>query len=391
MLNKILKLMIVLILSSVIFSCEDEEEDILLNIKIYREIKKYETDNNYIPGISVCVYSKSNDLNFSFSQGYSAIPTKEVNTINTPHILYSITKSFVASEIIKLVNEGKISLQDKLSDYIENLNEMYINSDATISELLCHRSGIGEYTENYRIFTSYPFTEVWDATKILDFVEIPSNDRDENGKYPFRYSSTNYILLSLIIEKVTGEKLNDVLKKDYIAPLNLSFKLLPQDEFDYSTISHPHVYPYTYMNLSGDGKTPIDITTVVPNAIKMISDFSFGAGGMIGCAEDTAKWGYNLLSENGDVDRRIRDEILNSVSSFDDVASQSEAYGYGVRKLFYNGYELIGSYGRGVGDENLMFYNKDKDVCIVIFSSSNTKADKTPNIDDLMYAIFDLF
>lgn len=77
------------------------------------------------------------------------------------------------------------------------------------------------------------------------------------------------------------------------------------------------------------------------------------------------------------------------VSANSDKSIEPVAYGYGIRKFFHGGFEFLGSYGRSIGAENLMFYNKDKDVCISILSSSNMKKDKTLNIDELMYEIFE--
>ena len=116
---------------------------------------------------------------------------------------------------------------------------------------------------------------------------------------------------------------------------------------------------------------------------------SWAAGGVVSNAENTVIWGYELLSENGKIDFSVRKNILDSVAQFSSGTSLSNAYGFGVRKIEHSGYELIGSYGRSFGCENLMFYNKEKDICIVILSSSNTKSDGNPNIDELLFSIFD--
>lgn len=110
---------------------------------------------------------------------------------------------------------------------------------------------------------------------------------------------------------------------------------------------------------------------------------------MVGTASLVTKWGYNLLSPNGSIDSDIRSVIISSLSGFTESDSPSIAYGIATRKLFHDGKDFIGSYGRSIGDENLMFYNPDKDVCITIMTSSNTGKDGSPNIGELMYAIYD--
>lgn len=362
--------------------------------QIENKIKDYINRWDYKPGISVSVFSPTLSLNYNFSDGMFSLDNSQRNTKETKHLLFSITKSFTASAVIKLVNEGKLSYDDRVSDYFIGLNEIYINMDATISELLSHRSGMFDYTDNALLFYNNPFIngEEWLPMRILDYIEIPAASRDSDiGKYLFNYSSANYILLGLIVEKVTGKPLSEYIKENFLVPYSFDLLLTPQDAIDYSLIAHPHVYPHTApLNLIGDGKTPIDATTVIDNIVELSAKCSWAAGGMTGTAAQIARWGYELLSERGGIDANIRNSILDSVAEFDASIREAEAYGYGIRKLFHNGYELIGSYGRSIGDENLMFYNKDKDLCICILTNSNTMVDGNPNIDDLMYAIFDI-
>ncbi len=354
--------------------------------KIEQVICNYVKKWDYKPAISVSVFSKSQKLNYNYANGYSSISCKTKNEIQTPHFVYSITKSFVATAILKLKNEGKLSLEDSISKYIQNINTIYINSNATIKDLLSHRSGISDYTENPALIYNNPFSKSndWNAQTILSFVEKPS---ESSGN--FLYSSTNYILLGMIIEKITNEKVNIYLNKKISSPMNISVLLYPEDEVDLTKVSHPHCYPNTFMEFSGDGKTPIDIADIIPNVLELLGKCGWTAGGIVSTAKEISKWGYNLLSFNGTIEKELREEIINSVSLFTDKNTEQIAYGYGIRKLFYKDYEFLGSYGRSIGDENLMFYNKDKDVCIVILTSSNMKKDKTPNIDSLMYEIFE--
>lgn len=375
----------------VFVSCNTDVES--TDRKIDIAINNYVSKWDYKPGLCVAVYSPTLNLSYDFADGYFSLDSKEKITMFTPHILYSITKSFTASCIIKLINEGKLSYNDRVSDYLADLNQVYINTDATITELLSHRSGIYDYTDNAKLFYNNPFSNKgeWDPKKILNYLETPAMVRDKStGKYSFKYSSANYILLGMIVEKITQKTLNEYMKENFLYPLDLSLSLLPEDVFDFSKLSHPHIYPNTSpLHLVGDGTTPIDVTTVIKDVIELSAKCSWAAGGIVGSANDTAKWGYELLSQRGKIDKKIRNTILDSVSEFDTVSREAEAYGYGIRKLFYNNKEFLGSYGRSVGDENLMFYNKDKDVCICILTNSNTRSDGNPNIDELMYAIYD--
>lgn len=369
------------------FSCKnvtDVEQDTYSIIEAC--VEKYISKWNYKPALEVAVYGKEGALNYYYRGGYFSIANNLKVNEDSLFILYSITKSMTASAVIDLVNNGKLSLSDTVEDFFQDLNPIYINNDATIEELLTHRSGIQDYTENSALIYDNPFSKYdsWEPLVILDYIDTPADSRGT-----FIYSSANYLLLGVIIEKVTGVSLCDYLQEKLFQQCNINMQLYPQEGININYIVKPHVYPNTFMGLSGDGKTPIDLSTLIKNINELSIKCSWAAGGAVSNAENTVIWGYELLSEKGKIDFSIREKILNSVSQFSCETSLSNAYGFGVRKIEHSGYALIGSYGRSFGCENLMFYNKDKDICIVILSSSNTKSDGNPNIDELMYSIFD--
>jgi CubicO group peptidase (beta-lactamase class C family) len=143
--------------------------------RIENQVAEYIGKWDYKPGISVSVYSPAKDLNVNLAYGKASLMDKTDNTLSTPHFIYSISKSFTAASIIKLSNEGKLSLNDKLSKYVDEVDEIYINTDATIDELLCHRSGIYDYTNNAGMFYNNPFSNEgeWTPEKILTLLKTP--------------------------------------------------------------------------------------------------------------------------------------------------------------------------------------------------------------------------
>ena len=83
----------------------------------------------------------------------------------------------------------------------------------------------------------------------------------------------------------------------------------------------------------------------------------------------------------------IRQTMYQSIEKIDET---SEYYGYGVRKLFDNGddgIEVVGSYGRGVGSDNLMFYDSEYDICIAILTGCNKNKNGTPDIEKLLFDV----
>ena len=331
-------------------------------------IKKY----NIQTALSISV--KNEKISFYKNYGLSSLSMKSICDSETLHYIYSITKTFTSALTLTLCENNILKLEETIEYHLpelftenyagsKNLNP-YINKDATIEQLLNHTSGIYDFAKNSKLYnTKNPiFTEPWNPELILDYIEHPT---EKIGTY--LYSSTNYVILGLIIQKATGKKLNNLLNEYFYEPLELSdIFLTPQDELDYYSVAHPHVYPNTDFNLTGDGATPIDLTNIITPLLYLLGKASWTSGGIISNANTISKWGYELYSNNGNaISQNTRNQLYNSI--IDINADKSDVYGYGIRKLFYNGFEFVGSYGRSIGSENLLFYNKtyDTSFCIV--------------------------
>ncbi len=344
---------------------------------VYNFIDKYGIET----AVSVAVYNP--DTSFQLHEGRTSLSKAGgANTETTLHYLYSISKTFVSAAALSQVKAKTITLDSKLSEILPDLSSSFLNEDATLKELLTHRSGIYDYVDNPLLYAQNPFREnAWDPELLFDFIRTPSG---ESGL--FSYSTTNFLLVGMMLENVAGKALNTLLAETFLTPLSLqNLYLLPQDTVNESLISHPHVYPYTALSLVGDGETPIDTTTIIPDAIELLGKSSWAGGGMVGNAWETALWGYHLYSlKSTSIDADVKSQIANSVADFE-KSDSNISYGYGVRKLFYEDTYFLGSYGRSVGSENLMFYNPDTDTCFVVLTSSNANKDGNPNIDELLF------
>lgn len=352
------------------------------NFDLTRKIYDFIEENNIKTAISVGI--KSPSFSYILNEGYSFVKKKEKNDKNTLHFTYSMTKSFTAMIVLYLAKHNYISLDEKISKYLDLTNYIFVNSDVKIRDLLMHTSGINDYLSNMALYYNNPFINAeWNPYILLNYIESPFV---EPGIY--MYSSTNYIILGLLIEKVTGKKINVVFDELIFTPLSLNNTyLLPQDNLDLNLISHPNVYPYTDFSLVGDGINPIDISLMIPNYIDLVGKCSWSAGGVVSNITDILNWGYELF--NGDfLDSNLREEFLRSVDI--DGSETDEIYGYGIRKIFYNDDYFIGSYGRSFGSENCMFYNPKNKVCIVILSSSNSSKTGNPDIDKLLFSLYEI-
>ena len=136
---------------------------------------------------------------------------------DTPFRVASISKPFVATMILQLVDEGSVDLDVKLSTYLPNTP---IGGDVPIRMLLNHSSGLRNYTDR-SAFIPDVFEDrnrVFTPDEILAWVEEAVTD--EPGQH-FAYSNTNYILLGQLIERVTGTDLDTALQQRISEPLGL--------------------------------------------------------------------------------------------------------------------------------------------------------------------------
>jgi D-alanyl-D-alanine carboxypeptidase len=147
-----------------------------------------------------------------------------------PFRVASITKSFTAAVIWRLAEEGKIGIDDLISKYIEPslvsrihvLNDVSYGQRITIRQLLCHCSGIYDYAVN-AAWERFVFTHPEKHWEPKELIEVAIS----NGKPYFapgqghHYSDTGYLLLGLIIEKVTGKALASAYRDYIYVPLGL--------------------------------------------------------------------------------------------------------------------------------------------------------------------------
>lgn len=406
MLKKILPLLGICLL---FINCKDSEiekyfdleyERILHDSSISKEekcaklvelfIEKY----NIQTALSVSVQNET--TSFYKNCGFTSLSDKKVCDSETLHYIYSISKTFISALALTLCERDILCIENTVEYYLPELFTdgyigekdltLYINKDATIKELLNHTSGIYDFAKNSRLYnTENPvFTESWNPEYILDYIEQP---KARAGTYI--YSSTNYVILGLIIQKATKKNLNSLFDEYFYKPLKLSnIFLSPQDELNYSVIAHPHIYPNTDFNLTGDGITPIDLVDIINPLLYLLGKASWASGGMTSNAKAICKWGYELYSDKGNaISENTRNALYQSIVDIN--ADKSDVYGYGIRKLFYKNFEFSGSYGRSIGSENLLFYNKQYDTSFCILSNCNMKKDDTPNIDELLFWLFE--
>lgn len=181
--------------------------------KIDDYMKKYEEKGLFSGSILV---ARGGKVIISKGYGMADYEFGVPNTPNTKFHLGSVTKQFTAMAIMELEEKGKLRVNDTLSKYIPD----YPNGDKiTIHQLLTHTSGIPDYINDDSTFASiarlyHPIEQVISRFKNKPLEFMPGTRYD--------YSNSGYVLLSYIIQKVSGQSYKDFLNENIFKPLNMN-------------------------------------------------------------------------------------------------------------------------------------------------------------------------
>jgi CubicO group peptidase (beta-lactamase class C family) len=149
------------------------------------------------------------------AHGLANVEAWRAPTAATVYQTGSLTKQFTSAAIMKLVEQGRVKLDDDLSKYVPQFPLQ--GKKVTIRHLLNHTSGIHSYT------ASPTWAKTWSETvspdAILKFVAADTFDFAPGTAY--RYNNTGYVLLGMIIEKVTGKKYATYLEEQFFKPLGM--------------------------------------------------------------------------------------------------------------------------------------------------------------------------
>src|SRR5215217_5519630 len=199
------------------------------------------------------------------------------NTPDTKFRLGSITKQFTATIVMQLVEQGKIKLDAKLSDYLPEYRKD-TGEKVTIHHLLTHTSGIPSYTSQPGFFENVSRNPY----KVDEFVKkYASGDLEFEPGSKFTYNNSGYFLLGAIIERVTGKPYEQVLQQNIFDPLGMK-----NTGYDH----HDTLIP---KRASGYSKTPDGYT----NAAYLDMSIPYAAGSLYSTVEDLYLWDQALYTD----------------------------------------------------------------------------------------------
>ena len=171
----------------------EEEVDALVQRELARQ---------RIPGVALGVYR---DGKLTRAQGYG-LANVEWDAAVTPDTIFqsgSVGKQFTATAVMMLLEEGKVGLDDPIRKYFPDAPDTW--NDIKVHNLLSHTSGLGEYETGARTKVGGPFYMRMDYTEDELYKRIKEMPMDFKTGEDWAYRNTNYVLLGILIRKVTGK------------------------------------------------------------------------------------------------------------------------------------------------------------------------------------------
>jgi CubicO group peptidase (beta-lactamase class C family) len=199
------------------------------------------------------------------------------NAVDTKFQIGALTKQFTAVLVLQLIEEKQIRFDDKIADFLPSYRLSH-GSKVTIEQLLTHTSGIPNYTELPNFLAEIIKKPITPMELVRDYC---SGDLVSEKGNDFLYSNSDYAILGLIVERVTGKSYEENLRKRIFEPLqmlntgyNPSQNLLPQRAAGYQKVG------FQYQNAQ-----PIE------------SSVLYAAGGLYSTVEDLYKWDRALYGD----------------------------------------------------------------------------------------------
>ncbi len=305
---------------------------------------------SHAPSASFAVIRGSDTLAYG-AHGLANVDVWRAPTATTIYEIGSITKQFTSAAIMKLVEQGRVKLDDDLSKYVPQFPLQ--GKKVSIRQLLNHTSGIHSYT------SSPGWAKTWNdelsPDAIVKFVAADTFDFAPGTAY--RYNNTGYVLLGMVIEKASGRKYANFLDAQFFKPLGLH-----QSSYCRSKTSDPAFALGYSKGPSGPVRAPfLDLS------------HPFSAGALCSTVGDFAKWQRAL-----DAGMVVSPASYTLMSTADSLNSGRKInYGFGLVPGMFNGHKTVSHTGGINGFATAATYVADDSLSVVVFTNFDGESPQT--------------
>lgn len=300
-----------------------------------------------VPGVAMAVYSDEGW--WSYATGFSKL--EDQVPMQTCHLQYlqSISKTYMAVAVLKLYEQAKIELDVPFTRYLPEKYSRYITDAGkiTVRMLLNHTSGIPEYN-SAPAYVSYllqhPQHE-FVPEDYLTYIEGKPLDFEPGSKYSYR--NTNYVILALLTDAVTGDHAT-FFRKTIFQPLGLTQSFYRGDRgyLTYTTI------PNSYWDRYSDGILENASQLQRNNVAALVGD-----DGIVATPVEAIKFLKGLMEG-----QLLADTTMALMQTWVPDAQGMPTYGLGLDRAMLAGYEAYGHSGGGIGAGCQLYYFPAKNI-----------------------------
>jgi D-alanyl-D-alanine carboxypeptidase len=307
-----------------------------------------------VPGAIALV--RDGDRTVRLTSGYGNMKAKTPTRATDRFRIASVTKTFVATVVLQLVAEGKLSLEDSVERRLPGL--VPNGRNITVRQLLNMTSGLFDYLEDgdptvLKPYLEGNFTYAWKPRQLLEIAASHKPEFAPGARWS--YCNTCYVALGLIVEAATNRSLASELRRRIFVPLRLrdtTFDTKPR-------IAGRHAHGYELV-----GKRLVDVSVLSPS-------FGWAAGAIVSTADDVARF-YRALLRG----RLLRPALMRAMQTTVDAGPLGVRYGLGIARADLPCGRAWGHQGGMPGYETWVWNSKDGARQIVLFASRETSSPK---------------
>jgi D-alanyl-D-alanine carboxypeptidase len=297
-----------------------------------------------VPSASIAIV-QSGKIAYLQAYGYARLDPRTPARPDMRYSVGSISKQFTAAAILLLQEQGRLSLDDKVSKFLPDLTRA---NEVSIRQLLSHTSGYQDYWPQDYVMPM--MLQPTTAQKIMDGWAHKPLDFDPGSQW--QYSNTNYVIVGVIIEKASGVPLLQFLREHIFTPLGINSVA----DIDQGTLGFAD--PVGYMRYALGPLRP---------APKEGKGWLFAAGELAMPAEDLARWDISVI-----------DQKLLKPSSYQQFETEvllnnglGTKYGLGVEIDTENGHRILGHSGEVSGFTAQNSVYPDDHAAIVVLTNQD--------------------
>jgi len=303
-------------------------------------VQSYVADHKFM---GTALVARGDQVLFNKAYGSANLEWNIPNTPDTKFRLGSVTKQFTAASILLLEERGKLSVNDPLKKFMPDAPAAW--DKVTIFHLLTHTSGVADFTS----LPDYPKIEPFATTsaKLVEVIRDKPNDFEPGSQC--KYDNSGYVLLTYIIEKVSGDSYEKFVRENIFVPLGMK-----DSGYDSNSAIIPHRAAGYTAGRGGGMENAGFIHMTIPQ----------GAGALYSTTGDLLKWEQALFGG----------KVLTAASLAKMTTPFKNDYAFGLGIETTGGHRRI-SHGGGIEGFNtdLAYYPDDK-LTVVVLANLNGPA-----------------